>query len=35
MKEGGKCLEITSDEPQAELNEAVERATTVKSAEGQ
>lgn len=34
MKEGGKCLELTSDEPQAELNEFVERASTVKSSEG-
>lgn len=31
MKEGGKCLELTSDEPKSELNDYVERASTIKS----
>ena len=30
MKQGSKCLELTSDEPQAELNDFVERASQVK-----
>ena len=29
MKEGSKCLELTSDEPKAELNSYVEKASTI------
>jgi len=30
----GKCLELTSNEPKAELNSYVERTSTLKSADG-
>ncbi len=35
MKDGGKCVEMTSDEPKAELNEFVERASSIKTGEDQ
>ena len=34
MKEGNQCKELTSEEPQAELIDYVERGTKVKTADG-
>lgn len=35
MKEGPKCVELTSDEPKAEVNSYVERASSIKKGDDQ